>query len=274
MKTNLKLILGLLLISFGTYFIITDVDYSRECFQFQGNAHETFNPALSHINTISLAIAYIDSLYHSKRNIEERFDSFLYFHTAKQVVKQKFYHGIAEVSWKENWISYVLGKMIWKDIGYNVSPDEVIQHCSALCSQQTMVFTEIMKRKGYDYRYVYIGKKEIHAGHFCCEIFFQNKWHFTDVNMEPNWSRLKGQPNKSIEEITSSNKIKFLYDSSYDDVKAIVLESPDITFSFKNALVGQNMMRFHKITAILSWMIPMFLGLFFVMKSVIKRKDV
>lgn len=252
----------------GVYFMQhRNSDYTNECRQFAKNNHEVFDPNLSRINTISKTIAHIDSLFELNPT-EKSFDSFRYIQVAKNVVKNKFYHGNASYEWRENWIIFVLGKYVWNHFNSIVAPEKVIRHCSAMCSQQTMVFTNIMRAKGYHYRYVYILDTTSTIGHFTCEIWLDNQWHYFDVNAEPNWSKLKGKPNISMEMLQDGHKLSKIYDSSYINIQNLVNKETKIEYSSTDQEVGVKMIWVQKVTKFLSWFGLIALGVVGILNSV------
>jgi hypothetical protein len=252
----------------GFYFFQNrDSDYTNECNQFVHNNHEKFDPNLARLNTIPKTISYIDSI--EKSDLKGKsFDSFHYMQVVKKTIKNKFYHGNASYDWRENWIIYLLGKYVWSHFNSIVSPNEVIAHCSAMCSQQTMVFTKIMHAKGYPYRYVYILDKTSTTGHFASEIWLDNQWHYVDVNAEPNWSKIKGKPNVSMEKLLDGHKLSKIYDSSYINIQNLVNKETKILYSKIDEEVGLKMIWIQKITKFLSWFGLLALGIVGILNSV------
>lgn len=256
--------IGLLLICLGLWLGFYTSDYSYECNNYSLGSYEKFNSDYSHLNSISKLQKHIDSIYDSKY---KSFDSFQYFRTTIEEVKQKFYHGNAAFDWKENWIAYVLGKFYWSHINSLVSPNEVAKHCSAMCSQQSMVFSRLMSLKGYTYRYVYLKNTNGSIGHFCCDIWLGGDWHFVDVNQEPKWENIKGKPNQNIEDLKEKNKIEDIYRNSIDVMQKIESKNLDISYSQINEKLGGKMMLFQFITKWLSYILPILIGGILIWKS-------
>ena len=258
----LRLFLGILLLGLGIYLAFYHADYSFEATGRVPNANELYDPSLARIKGLKAAQNYIDSSYSSQY---QTFDSIRYLQVTENFVKRKFYHGNATSSWKENWICWILGKTIWSHFNSLVAPEEVIKHSQAMCSQQTMVFTYLMKQKGFQYRYAYLLSKN--RGHFCCEIWQGGVWHFVDVDMEPNWERIKSPANISLEKSIKNNDLKRIYDSSYACIKETVNKSSKAKYEDINKEVGSKMIIFHLITKGLSFLLPIVIGF-----SIIKRQ--
>lgn len=256
-----KLLTAAILLSIGMMLIChRNMNYDYECREFQNRNIEVFTyPNESRPNTIADGLNLIDSSYFvQNRNLP--FDSLVYLRVGIQAVKGMFYHGNAAFDWKENWIAYLLGRYSWSHFNSIVDPNLVIRHCSAMCSQQTMVFTHLMHQRGYKYRYVYITNAPYQTGHFACEIFAYKKWHFVDVNGEPDWSRIKGKSNQSMTELLEKNRLKSIYDSSFQPLKEVIYTSTNVAYSTTNAAVGKNMILFQAVTKELSWILPLVLG--------------
>lgn len=258
----MRLFFGILLIGLGIYLAFYPADYRAESIGRVPNSHELYDPSLAHISDLKTAESYIDSVYASQHS---GFDSFLYLQVTKEFVKNKFYHGNAEYSWRENWICWILGKTIWSHFNSKVAPRDVIKHSQAMCSQQTMVFTQLMKRKGFNYRYAYLFSKN--RGHFCCEIWQGGEWHFVDVDMEPQWVSIKGPSNISIEKVLKNNYLEKIYDSSYACIKGVTHVKPSIKYEEMNKDLGLRMKWFQSITRYLSYLLLIALGMFLILYS-------
>ncbi len=263
---KLRLFFGILLIGLAFYLAFYQADYSAEAIGRVPNSYEVYNHSLARIKDLKSAGRYIDSIYARQHS---HFDSFLYLQVTKEFVKNKFYHGNAEYSWRENWICWILGKTIWSHFNSKVASKDVIIHSRAMCSQQTMVFTDLMKQKGYSYRYAYLLSKK--RGHFCCEIWQGNEWHFVDVDMEPQWDKIKEPPNISLEKAISNNYLEKIYDSSYACVKEVTHVKPSVKYENINKELGGRMKLFQKITQVLSWLVFFILGILLLTHDVIKK---
>ena len=145
---------------------------------------EMFMPQLRYLNSLDKVVNYTDSIYSALNLVE--LDTSRYVRIVSGTVKRRFYHGISNYSLSENWIIYVLGKTVWSHISAIVNPDDILKYPEGLCSQQNIVFMEILKKKGITSRAVGLGTVE-GPGHFLSEVLYDNKWHLYDVDVEPNW---------------------------------------------------------------------------------------
>lgn len=265
MKKRLFVLIGFVFISFSIFLLRSHTNYVDESLHFYNKSKEQFNAQYTYVNSIDLALKLIELEYSSTENpVISTSDSFQFLLITKNFVKRSFYHGNAAYDWRENWICYLLGKTTWSHFNSVVSPYEVIVHSSAMCSQQTMVFTKLMSLKGYNYRYVYLLNSNSKFGHFCCEIWQGGSWHFVDVNGEPNWNAVPGRENRSIEEVVNKRELSKIYDSTIIDIRSLE-QNIAISYSKVNEDLGRNMVRFQQTTKELSWILPLLIGTLFVL---------
>jgi hypothetical protein len=262
---RVKVFIGILCIIAGLFISINNHDsYKSEFMLSNITIPEEFDSSLAEFITIPSALEYIDSQYRSKYNI---FDSFQYMQEVKYFVRSNFYHGNAAYSARENWICYLLGKYVWSHCNSIVDPNEVIRHGSAMCSQQTMVFTELMKLKGYQYRYTYLSADKTAVGHFCCEIWIENQWHYVDVDFEPDWHYINGEPNLPLEKLIREHKLDTIYCNSKLYTVNFAHKKLSARYSQINEIVGLKMSWFQQITKVLSWILPILFGLILILSQ-------
>lgn len=227
---------------------------------------ELFNHKLSDKNSVEKAIHYIDSIY--LLNHIETFDTALYVQTVSAVVKERFYKGLALYSVSENWISSIVGKLIWSHLSAIVAPDDILKHSGALCSQQSIVFMEILKKKGIKVRSIGLGYKE-GPGHFLSEVYYNGDWHLHDVTYEPLWEKISIS-HKSINYYSSHRDSLFLiYENKIPkDVFYKIIEK--IEYGKENEFPAKNMLLFHKVTKFFTYILPVFflyLSIYFYRKN-------
>lgn len=219
---------------------------------------ELFNIELSRFKNIEDITAHIDGIYSATHSLPE-IDTLAYVKVTSDIVKKRFYHGLSEYSLKDNWITYIGGKLFWNHLNAIVEPDDILDYNEGLCSQQTIVFLEILKSKGIKTRWVGLGYKE-GPGHFLAEVYYQGKWHLHDVNLEPHWEKVFNHH----ESIT--------YYEQYPDSLFIVYEGiisrsqynkfmGKVKYGEANEFPAKKMRLFHRVTKIMTYFIPIFLGI-------------
>ena len=219
---------------------------------------ELFNIELSRFKSIEDITAHIDGIY-SATHTSPEIDTLAYVKATSDIVKKRFYHGLSEYSLKDNWITYLGGKFLWNHLTAIVEPDDILDYNEGLCSQQTIVFLEILKRKGIQTRWVGLGYKE-GPGHFLAEVYYLGKWHLYDVNLEPKWERVTHH-HESISYYKQFPDSLFLaYEGIIPKLQFDKFMS-NIQYGEINEFPAKNMLLFHRITKTLTYLIPIFLGI-------------
>lgn len=229
---------------------------------------ELFNIELSRFKSIEDITAHIDGIY-SATNSLPQIDTLAYVKATSDIVKKRFYHGLSEYSIKDNWISYVGAKLFWNHLNAIVDPDDILDYTQGLCSQQTIVFLEILKRKGIKTRWVGLGYKE-GPGHFLAEVYYQGKWHLYDVNLEPKWEKVSNH-HESIAYYKQYQDSLFL---AYDGIISRSLYNKimeKVQYGEVNEFPAKKMILFHNITKMMTYLIPIFFG-FLILFTLFKQK--
>ena len=146
---------------------------------------EEFDPSLQTLSTVDKAVAFCDGLYMEKaRNNETIKINEAYPDIVSSVIRKRFYHGYSMYGFSNNYMAMMVSGVIEEGLSAIVVPDDILKYPYAACSQQSIVFMEILNRKGFPTRKVeFKGKKN---GHFCFEVYYNNGWHFYDPDMEPS----------------------------------------------------------------------------------------
>lgn len=232
----------------------------------QGGRIEFYESNLLRLNSVDLLLGYIDSLYAATN--EGIFDTTEYVNLADKITENRFYFGLSTYNFSENWIAYLGGKMLWSHFIAIVNPDDILKHAEGLCSQQTIVFMELMKRKGINVRSVGLGKKE-GPGHFVCEVEYGKGWHLYDVTLEPALAipKLKNQSADFY-----LRNIDTFYKAYDGRVPKEIFDKyvKNVEYGKTNYFPAQNMLLFHRITLYLTYFLP-FLFLFLLLMDVYKK---
>lgn len=229
---------------------------------------ELFNIELSRFNNIADITAHIDGIYSANHSLPQ-IDTLAYVKAASDIVKKRFYRGLSEYTLKDNWITYISGKLFWNHLTAIVEPDDILDYTEGLCSQQTIVFLEILKRKGINTRWVGLGYKE-GPGHFLAEVYYQGKWHMYDVNLEPKWEKVSNH-HESIAYYAQYPDSLFL---AYEGIISRSLYNKimeKVQYGEVNEFPANNMLLFHRATKIITYLIPFFLGIL-ILLTLFKQK--
>jgi hypothetical protein len=113
------------------------------------------------------------------QNLNQSYDTLLFCETISTVIKQRFYHSFTHYRLNENWVAAVAGKLFWKNLSQKVIPDDILKSSNAACSQQGLVFLDILQKNGIEYCTVQW------KGHFAVCAKINQKWHYFDPDLEP-----------------------------------------------------------------------------------------
>lgn len=224
--------------------------------------NEVYNSELSGINTLERAVFFIDEMYDSKYH--DKFDTVLYVNVVSDFVKQRFYHGLAEYSINDNWIAALMGNLIWSHFSAIVDPNDILNHSEALCSQQAIVFMEILTIKGIENRSVGIGSKE-GKGHFMTEVFYNNSWHLYDVNKEPRWDNIVLAHQSMSFYNNNKDSLYKIYQGKLTPSQVNQL-TEKLQYGKPNEFSAKKMLLFHLISKIITYFLPIFFTIMFIIK--------
>lgn len=219
---------------------------------------ELFNIELSRFKSVEDITAHIDGIY-SATHPSSKIDTLAYVKTTSDIIKKRFYHGLSEYSLKDNWITFLFGKLFWNHLTAIVEPDDILDYSQGLCSQQAIVFLEILKRKGIQTRWVGLGYKE-GPGHFLAEVYYEGNWHLYDVNMEPRWERITHHH----ESIAYYEHNKDTLYKAYDGIMTRPLFDKimqRVQYGEVNQFPAKKMVLFHRVTKIITYLIPFVFGI-------------
>jgi hypothetical protein len=172
--------------------------YSSEQGDPQFTSKEDFDPSLLRLNSVEKITAYCDSLYQEKAfaggdvNFQE-----IYPQVVSAVVRSRFYHGYSVYGLNNNFIAKAISYVSIKGLSAIVIPDDILKYPYAACSQQSIVFMNILQQKGFLTRKV--GLKGATYGHFCFEVYYEGNWHFYDPDMEPSATILAAYNRPGVE---------------------------------------------------------------------------
>jgi hypothetical protein len=150
--------------------------------------NEQFDPELIRLNSLDKVLAYADSLYATQS--DQKLDTELYARTLSTLIRNRFFQGTLNYSASDNWIANLGGKILWSHLSSIVLPNDILKHPQGLCSQQTIVFMNCLRKKNINVRSIGLGYEE-GPGHFVCEVAYNKSWHLHDVSFEPVWANIK-----------------------------------------------------------------------------------
>lgn len=255
MHKNRLLALGFLVMLLAGYYLVKSPPHPDSINK--GYQWEAFEPTLvPKLRSVNDVLQYTDSSCAGQQRGSLNYVRFL-----SRTLSERFYHGYSYYSFQDNWIAWLSGKLIWDDLSAIVLPNDILKHPQAACSQVSIVLAEALKRISIPYRKV--GLKN----HFVLEAYIDNKWYLFDANMEPQFP--KGR--KSVAELKAAHEL-------YEGYKGkLSPEKVDYTFSVikygkTNGILAPNASIYHKVTAILSFLTPLFLMIYILLPFIYPPK--
>ncbi len=223
------------------------------------NNIERFIPKFSYLNTIEKLENYIDSS--AKIKVIPIGDNLPYLEVLTNVISDRFYHGFSHYALNENWIAAVAGKFIWVDLACKVTPQEIIKHDYAGCSQQELVVMKLLRSKNISYRSVGF------AHHYAIEIMINGQWYYFDSNMEPN---IQGEQRCSENWHNSADSLQRYYNAAeFNNLDVRFGKNPQLIYGPVNEIPAAHARFFNSVTGVISkiaWIFPL-LFIFFPRKK-------
>jgi hypothetical protein len=255
MNKNRYLALGFLVFLLSGFYLVKSPVHPDSVNK--GYQWEAFTPALvPKLRSINDVLKYTDSSCAGQQR-----QSLDYVRFLSRTFSERFYHGYSFYSFQDNWIAWLSGKMIWDDLSAIVLPNDILKHPQAACSQVSIVLAEALKRIGIPYRKVGL------RNHFVLEAYIGKRWYLFDANMEPQFPTGR----KSVSELKAGHDL-------YENYKGKLTPSEvDYTFSVikygkTNAALAPNASIYHKVTFILSFLIPLLLMLYILLPFIYPAK--
>lgn len=198
---------------------------------------EAFQAELAAVNTVDEALLVLPYFFANKhdpsdRDIADAIDSFLRF---------RFMHGFSEYGFRENWGAYLAG-FVWSHLRNPVLPDDILAHRRAACSQQAIVFQEMLRRNGISYATVSFSA----PGHFVTAANVAGEWRYYD----PNWEiRVKSLP---LQEVLRAEGLVEAYGEGFGPLLATAVRSGAARLHGLNRYQAPRAALFHRVTKLFS----------------------
>ena len=167
----------------------------RESLSAQENMHnEIYDPEIGSINTLQELknIIRIDIEQENLTGIEIP----IYI---DDLLRKKFIHGSSSINTKGNWLLQLADYLFpSRELTFSFSPEDVAMHNRGICSQQAILFQELVGDFGFEYESVGFnvpllefkevgGDKEFN--HFASAVKVDGNWYYFDSNLEPMYDR-------------------------------------------------------------------------------------
>jgi hypothetical protein len=258
------LIISGLILGLGT-FLQMGYTWFQKNEPYMRHPKDDYDPALGRLNNMSKLVYFVDSIASSRELTPDSIPD--YVNLADSIIRMRFYHGLQNYRFADNFIANLMGKYIWYHIGAKVIPDDILKGSKAYCSQSSIVFQEFLIEKGFDVRSVLL------PGHFCTEVLVNGNWQFHDVSFKPSSKHLAGLGTDELLNNPLILEKAYLYSFSdrFRENLHNHFDARNITFGEINSFAAPRMALFHRVTCFLSWWgWLVFLGLAFIVKRIIR----
>jgi hypothetical protein len=144
---------------------------------------EDWRPGLAQIRSIDAAMAVLPAYYARESGSREARIA----NGIDRFVRDRFFHGSSYLDWRENWLAALSG-FAWVNLKVPVLPDDIMRHRRAICSQQAIVFMELLRRNGLHAGAVvasWPSSDPGSGGHFALAARIDGSWIYFDPDQEP-----------------------------------------------------------------------------------------
>jgi hypothetical protein len=143
---------------------------------------EQWVPKLARIQSIDAAMPVVKEYITKQRGTrDERIAKGI-----DQFVRDRFVHGFSYIPLRDNWILSILNVVIGRDLNVPLKPDEILQHRRAMCSQQSIIFMQLLRRFNVRFASVLMDWPEPNkgGGHFAVAALIDGTWQYFDTDLE------------------------------------------------------------------------------------------
>lgn len=182
---------------------------------------------------------------------------------ADSLLQWRFYHGTARLNYNENWLAYLLGKLIWDDFRMIVIPEKLFLKKVGVCNQINIVFQTFLENHQYTYRSVGF------RNHLLTEVFYDNSWHLFDADYEPDLKHRPSAKNFVSDPLKFKETYVKTYGPLFNDNFENLLNTDEVAYYPENTTLAVNLRMFQQVTSFIStygWLI--LLALYFLLKLI------
>jgi hypothetical protein len=143
---------------------------------------EQWRPELARVRSVGEAMDLLPAYMARERGSREARAA----KAINQFVQERFFHGESELTYRQNWLGRLAGAG-WLNLRVPVIPDDILKHRRAICSQQAIVFMELLRRQGLHYASVLISWPAASSGsigHFAVAARVDGRWLYFDPDQE------------------------------------------------------------------------------------------
>lgn len=207
--------------------------------------NEEYDPSLLQINSMDKLNLYAENICKKVKDGNQISKEALYPEILTEIVRKRFYHNYYAYGMGDNFMAWGVSKVIQRSWNEVWVADDILKSSYAQCGQQSLVIMELLMKKGYPVRKVFLKSQKNKFEHFVLEAYYDGSWHMFDPDFEPNMALLKSLKRPSVEQIARDTAmIAGLYNTRSslvaDLTKSITYGKinemmPDSAYQFQNA---------------------------------------
>ena len=259
--------ISLILFLFFAYsFLLTGNSSQNELSSMHENmANEIYDPEIGSINSLQALKKNIQIIVEQENLSGIEIPIYI-----DDLLRKKFMHGSSSINTKGNWLLQVADTILIDELAFSFSAEDVAMHNRAICSQQAILFQELIADFGFEYESVGFnvpllefkevsGDKEFN--HFASAVKVDNNWYYFDSNLEPIYDR-KNHLVYSELLIGQSERLTELYPSYKwaEITEGMIYRSSRNTFPAPTGLLIQQI---SKVLSFFSWIFFCMLSILF-----------
>lgn len=207
---------------------------------------EKFNPRIAGVATIDEVLKLVEA----RQLGQSRYDR---VYALEQVLRDRFYHGYSRYSFNENWAVWLAARLIDADLDAKVSPDQILRHPWAACSQQAIVVQAALERMGIPYATIE------QPAHFSTAAWIDGEWLVVDPHGPRERDRSRLFPFEKY--ATSRGRMEYWKGKEAPLLDMMYRREPPRLVKF-NQFPAQRALRFHRAAQWISdWLWLALLGL-------------
>ena len=263
--------ISLILFLFFAYsFLLTGNSSQNELSSMHENmANEIYDPEIGSINSLQALKKNIQIIVEQENLSGIEIPIYI-----DDLLRKKFMHGSSSINTKGNWLLQVADTILIDELAFSFSAEDVAMHNRAICSQQAILFQELIADFGFEYESVGFnvpllefkevsGDKEFN--HFASAVKVDNNWYYFDSNLEPIYDR-KNHLVYSELLIGQSERLTELYPSYKwaEITEGMIYSSSRNTFPAPTGLLIQQI---SKVLSFFSWIFFCMLSILFLRLS-------
>ncbi|MBP6287386.1 MAG: hypothetical protein KA409_10750 [Ferruginibacter sp.] len=243
--------------------------------QYKTRLNESFDPALLQLDSKQKITRYCDSILSDRQSAIPGLDKdSLFTDIASLTIRNRFYHDNAEYGIGNNFVALFLQPFFRdKEVTPIVDVDDLLKLPAAICGQQSRVLASVLRNHNIPVRKVLFDHPSF-GGHYALEVFYGGRWHFFDVDKEPELEWLQQADRPSVTTLQSHPEyLAKMYKK--DDPKVMAdLFSTAITKNLEE-VEGRNLLLFQRVTKFLSYTLwAVFLLVYFLVEHPARIKTV